>query len=660
MIITIPANVEPQGVAYKYRPDIDGLRAIAVLLVVFFHAFPRFIKGGFIGVDVFFVISGYLISTIILSSLAESRFSYIGFYSRRIKRILPALILIFLSSIVFGWYVLLNDEFQQLGTHLAAGAGFVLNFLLWSESGYFDRQSFEKPLLHLWSLAIEEQFYIVWPILLGLAWKRKWNLLMLVLVVLFFSFIINIYLTINDETSAFYAPWSRFWELMVGCSLAYITLYKPNYSSFLSLEKNWQSVTGLVLIFLAALVLNKQSTFPGWWALIPTIGAFLIINAGADTWLNHHFLSKPKLVWMGLISYSLYLWHWPIFSFIRIVSFKEEIGPVISIIAILFSIILAWLTYYFIENKIRYNQKKITVITLLITCLFCVFIGLYIQQKKIATRNDGDIGLIFRIVDDRVYKNKLESKIINNINYFYLDNKKNKKNQDVLFIGDSHVRHYIPRAIQLSENPDYNIKNIYLTIRDGCPMIPDVFDDIFKKCKKEWVERLNFALSPQINSVVIGSCWNCVLTSSVEKPLISSDEDPRRTRALNVLENLLKQIANTKKVYLLLDSPNNRLFNPRNFFDGSRLTKLTLRKLTEPIQLDNEQKELREELIAIANRSGAIVIDPIPALCPDDKCHILTNDGKSIYTDNHHLSASWVRNFANYIDIAVKASDDGS
>ena len=661
MTIATPAPARYHA-ACKYRPDIDGLRAIAVLLVVIFHAFPRFIKGGFIGVDVFFVISGYLISTIIFSSFVENRFSYIGFYIRRIRRILPALILILLSSIAFGWYVLLNDEYQQLGTHLAASAGFILNFLLWNEAGYFDHQSFEKPLLHLWSLAIEEQFYIFWPLLLGLIWRVKWDFFIPILIILFSSFIINIYSVNVDEVSDFYAPWSRFWELMIGCSLAYMTLYRPKYLSLLLLKKNWQSVIGLVLIFLAALIVNKQSTFPGWWALMPTIGAFLIINAGPDTWINRNVLSKPKLVWIGLISYSLYLWHWPIFSFIRIVLFKEEIYPVVLIIAIIFSMLLAWLTYNFIEKKIRYGQKKITAIALLISFAFCALIGLSIQQKKLMARNSNlDIELISRALGDTEnnlkYEKQLQKKEINHLNFYYIEN---KTKENVLFIGDSHIWHYIPRIIELSEKSSFKIKYVYLAIRNGCPVIPDIFDDIFKKCKQSSTERLNFALSSKIDSVVIGACWNCILTSSVEKPVISSAEDPRKANALKVLESLLKQLAATKKVYLLLDSPNNKLFNPRNFFEGSRLTKLTLRNLNEPIQLDSEQKALREELIAIAHRSGAIVIDPLPWLCPDNKCHILTDDGKPIYTDNHHLSASWVINFANYIDIAVKTSDDGS
>lgn len=167
----------------KYRPDIDGLRAVAILFVVGFHAFPNWVHGGFIGVDIFFVISGYLISTIIIGSLERDSFSFVEFYIRRINRIFPALLLVLIACFSFGWYALLADEYKQLGKHIAGGAGFISNFLFWNESGYFDNAAETKPLLHLWSLGIEEQFYLAWPLLLWLVWKNKLNLLAVSLVV---------------------------------------------------------------------------------------------------------------------------------------------------------------------------------------------------------------------------------------------------------------------------------------------------------------------------------------------------------------------------------------------------------------------------------------------------------------------------------------------
>src|SRR5262249_5222476 len=210
----------------KYRPDIDGLRAIAVLSVVAFHAFPSWVTGGFIGVDVFFVISGFLISTIIFENLDRGTFSFAEFYARRIKRIFPALLLVLIASYAFGWFALLADEYKQLGKHIAAGAGFVSNIVSWNEAGYFDNSAETKPLLHLWSLGIEEQFYIVWPLLLWLAWKRKFNLLTITILVAVVSFYLNAKGIKEDAVATFYSPQTRFWELFCGSLLAWFPVYK--------------------------------------------------------------------------------------------------------------------------------------------------------------------------------------------------------------------------------------------------------------------------------------------------------------------------------------------------------------------------------------------------------------------------------------------------
>ena len=199
----------------SYRADIDGLRALAVLSVVVFHAFPGVMPGGFIGVDIFFVISGFLISTILLENLGRGTFSFAEFYSRRIRRIFPALLVVLSASYAFGWFALLPDEFMQLGKNIAAGAGFVSNFLLWSESGYFDTAAEVKPLLHLWSLGIEEQFYIVWPLLLWAVARLRLNALTVIIVLASISFMLNVDVVRNNAIAAFYSPQTRCWELLL-------------------------------------------------------------------------------------------------------------------------------------------------------------------------------------------------------------------------------------------------------------------------------------------------------------------------------------------------------------------------------------------------------------------------------------------------------------
>jgi peptidoglycan/LPS O-acetylase OafA/YrhL len=247
----------------NYRPDIDGLRAIAVGAVVAFHTFPNIFKGGFVGVDVFFVISGFLISGIIVDDIEKDQFSYLNFYKRRIRRIFPALLVVIAATLIAGWYVLLPDEFQRVGKDLAAGAGFATNFILWDEAGYFDVASETKPLLHLWSLAIEEQFYIVWPLVLGLIWIRQRGLLLATLSIASVSFAYNVFsIEHHHADAAFYSPLSRFWELMLGGVLAYLVRQKAQWlSGFRSL----QSAFGLSLIAISVFFLNKATAFPGFW-----------------------------------------------------------------------------------------------------------------------------------------------------------------------------------------------------------------------------------------------------------------------------------------------------------------------------------------------------------------------------------------------------------
>jgi len=210
----------------KYRSDIDGLRAIAVLSVVGFHAFGIIV--GFIGVDVFFVISGFLISTIIFENMEGDSFSFMEFYGRRIRRIFPSLSVVLIFCLLFGWFVLFADEYQQLGKHIAAGAGYVSNLTLWSESGYFDVVAEKKPLLHLWSLGIEEQFYIIWPLFVWGFWKSRLNFLCVLIAIITISFGLNIWQVNKDIVATFYSPQTRFWELLTGACVAYALLFKQS------------------------------------------------------------------------------------------------------------------------------------------------------------------------------------------------------------------------------------------------------------------------------------------------------------------------------------------------------------------------------------------------------------------------------------------------
>jgi peptidoglycan/LPS O-acetylase OafA/YrhL len=380
-----------------YRPDIDGLRCIAVLLVVGFHAFPTAsaLRFGFIGVDIFFVISGYLITSMIL----RDDFRISRFYARRIKRIFPALAVILVVTFAAGWLILSPNEFASLGANIAGGAAFSSNFVLLHQTGYFDIAAADKPLLHLWSLGIEEQFYICWPILLMFVVKRGFNPFVIATVIFVISFALNVAGIRSHPDLTFYSPLSRSWELAVGALLAVIS-FKDNPQRFEAVaqrlaptrlsvfdrvfhsNQRWmfapcdiRAVSGLLLLVIAVSFLHRDTPYPGWAALLPTFGAFLIISADG-AWFNRHVLSARWAVFVGLISYPLYLWHWPLLAFARIVG-EEQPNKIVQCFLIVISLVLAWLTYVLVERPIRFGNARSSVLPLCVAMLSIGVLGLF-------------------------------------------------------------------------------------------------------------------------------------------------------------------------------------------------------------------------------------------------------------------------------------------
>jgi peptidoglycan/LPS O-acetylase OafA/YrhL len=347
-LLTDTANAVARS--HPYRADIDGLRAMAVLAVVVFHAFPAALPGGFVGVDIFFVISGYLITGILLGDLWASQFSISRFYARRVRRIFPALLIVLLATFAMGWYSLTGDEYKELGKHVLAGAGFVSNLALWTEAGYFDQTGSAKPLLHLWSLGVEEQFYIVWPFLLLVAFKARRVALFCAAAGLA-SFMCNLWLTRYHPSAAFYWPMSRIWELAAGAGLA-ISREHIAATRRTPATKNVLSLAGLLLCMVSFFALNSKLAFPGGWAILPVMGAIALIGAGPDSLANRLVLSNRVAVWFGKISYAFYLWHWPLLSFVFIMAGDEPSSTVRAGLVIV-SIALAWLTTIAVEQPVR-------------------------------------------------------------------------------------------------------------------------------------------------------------------------------------------------------------------------------------------------------------------------------------------------------------------
>ncbi|MGY3576831.1 acyltransferase family protein [Bradyrhizobium sp. USDA 4504] len=394
----------------KYRPDIDGLRAVAVLSVVAYHAFPDWLKGGFVGVDIFFVISGYLISAIIFENIDRGTFSFLEFYSRRIRRIFPALTLVLAACLAFGWIASFPDEYTQLGKHVAGGAGFISNLVLLNEAGYFDNSAETKPLLHLWSLGIEEQFYIAWPLLLWISRKLKTGFIAATVTLIAVSFYLNISKVNQDTVSTFYSPQTRFWELLAGSLLAWFTIYMRGNRSVaemtsigiqrapnISALSNAFSFLGIAFLLSGFWIISSALNFPGTVALVPVLGSVMVIAAGQNAFINRTVLSNPIFVWFGLISFPLYLWHWPLLSFARIVESKEP-SLDIRFAAVAIAVVLAWLTYEVIEKRVRlggHNRQK--VLALLTTMSVIGFVGFATYREggftsrfpSVAAQDDG-------------------------------------------------------------------------------------------------------------------------------------------------------------------------------------------------------------------------------------------------------------------------------
>lgn len=364
---------------HKYRADIDGMRAVAVLLVIAYHAFPNVVRGGYIGVDIFFVISGFLITEIIFKQIAEGRFSLAGFYSRRIRRIFPALIVVIFAAVAAGWFLFPVKEFKSLGLNVAGAAAFAENLVLLSEVGYFDVAAVKKPLLHIWSLGIEEQYYIVWPLLLLWVHRARLNYLTACALLSGASFWVCIHYMQTNVERGFYLPTSRAWELLAGSwlailaaryrhddrarrwinrleALAHAVLYAPGEAHRKDALQNLCAGLAILVVGLAAFRFSSALAYPGYFAVVPVAAAAALI-ASPGAFFNRRVLSAKPVVFVGLISYPLYLWHFPVFAYAHSL-LPEGMTTPVAVLAVLLSFVLAWLTYVCVEKPLRFGAAR--------------------------------------------------------------------------------------------------------------------------------------------------------------------------------------------------------------------------------------------------------------------------------------------------------------
>ncbi|ABC31630.1 predicted acyltransferase [Hahella chejuensis KCTC 2396] len=334
----------------KYRAEIDGLRALAVVPVILFHAGFELFKGGFVGVDVFFVISGFLITTIIINEMEEGKFSLVKFYERRARRILPALFFVILTCIPFAWLLLMQGDMKDFAKSIMAVATFSSNILFWSESGYFDSSAEMKPLLHTWSLAVEEQYYIIFPLLLMFTWRFGKKVVLVVLAIGFLSSLgMAHWGAYHKPTAAFYLLPTRGWELLIGVFCAF---YMRRDRGVQTAFQQGFSLLGILLIVAPLFLFDSTTPTPSLYTLVPTIGTALVIVFASEGTVAWKILSQKFVVAIGLLSYSAYLWHQPILAFMRHRKI-EEITSFESCLAIALTLGLSYFSLKYIEKPFR-------------------------------------------------------------------------------------------------------------------------------------------------------------------------------------------------------------------------------------------------------------------------------------------------------------------
>src|SRR5512132_795041 len=483
-----------------YRPDVDGLRAVAVLSVIAFHAFPKAIAGGFIGVDIFFVISGYLISSLILSGLKSGSFSFIDFYARRARRIFPALTVVLIFVWGLGWLALDPTQFAALGKHIVAGAAFAANIVTYFEVGYFDAPASTKPLLHLWSLGVEEQFYLIFPILIVLVWRHRSATLILGVIAVA-SFALNVVTVRYSPSFAFFLPLTRFWEFLAGTLLAYDSVKFGWTARFEANARrdNAASAIGMLMILVGIFIISAEG-YPGWWALLPVIGTALMIWAGQHAWINRKILANQKLVYIGLISYPLYLWHWPLLVIGKTI--VADYSPLnlhlrtTTIVAVALSFVLSWLTYEFVERPIRTRRFSIGLRWVGGACAASLAaVGLV---GGITLRTDGFPGR---------YPTEIQALLAPAaiLDWPPTHEKKNSAGPLVIAYGDSNAQHLIPGFTVLQNERTFRVKLMQWV---HCPPLDDVKSSEVENCQKQLIapEEEFTRLKPDI--VVIGALWS--------------------------------------------------------------------------------------------------------------------------------------------------------
>lgn len=646
---------ERRGFHPRYRPAIDGLRSIAVLGVVLYHFNPALMPGGFAGVDVFFVISGYLISLIVFRELDQGIFSFAQFYARRARRLFPALIVVVASCLIIGWYSLFTDEYELLGRHVYSAVLFVANFRLMGEAGYFDVASHLKPLLHLWSLAIEEQFYFVWPLLLVLMARLNVSRLKTLLIFLIFSIIASAYYLNVSATTHFFNPLSRFWELLCGAGLAYTSLYYPSVLASLEKFKNAFGIVGLLLIASSYAFLSPALIYPSIWAFMPVLGTALIIAARGG--VVEGLLGWPLLVSIGLISYPLYLWHWPIFAYLRIFESGSPSQGVLFL-GMLVSFLLATITYVLVEKKLRYKTSIFATGGLLFGMLMLFAAGGIVAVNK---------GFPHRAPLD--YLNASTQQMVraprfdDSCTAYVLPGKipvycRLETGRELLaIIGDSHAHVLFPGIAELRAQQG---KGTLLLANSGCPpFIGSAFGRTALE-RRACIENIERVVSvaerdPSVRQVLIASRGPQYIDGlgygPAEKsynypPLMDATGKAKSpsevfkdglTETVRRLQQAGKEVSYVLQVPEIGVSPRDCLGRPLHLFNQVSCN-------VPRSEYERRMKEYRDIILSVSKERNIRVLDPVNIMCSESDCYI--RDNVLLYADDNHLSVEGSRRIA--------------
>ena len=639
----------------RYRADIDGLRALAVLGVVIFHAFPLLLPGGFIGVDIFFVISGYLISGILYKGHREGGFSFHNFYARRIRRLFPALIVMILICAIYGWIILLPDEFQRMGKRMATGLVFIQNFSVWQEADYFDVAANLKPMLHLWSLAVEEQFYILFPLILLVLWKRGGGVFWVLALLLVASLAGCVMMSYWNKPTGFYLLPYRAWEFLGGALLAWWH-YEKGHEDEVPRWREGMSWGGMGLLVAGMVTINPAAPYPGWRALVPVIGTLLLIEGGKGARANMLLLSHPAVVWVGLISYPLYLFHWPILSFLHIVK-GEQVESWIILIALGITMAVSVGVYYLIERKIRYRNERWVVPTIVVCYVLLCMLGAIIWKGWIPSKDANELEPVSLAIGDKDFFHGLKAER-SDVDVYKLGG----DGKQTLFIGDSNMMQYAPRVVELlKHNHGYSRGAIFVCYA-GLPPIPSYRreEDNYGKSLFPEVGRI-LRDNPKIDRVVIACLWPEYFTG--KKSMNRSWDVPVNTKkgkkvAIESLDSFMQQMSYSgREVTLVLCVPYGLQLSPQEYLRRS-FSKSSLRLIrplsVEKFLAENDYSSMRDQLKKAADNTGSTLVDPMDALCHEGWCDYVDEEGIPIRYDHAHLRPGFVSKQINYLDFTLR------